>query len=65
MYPAMPYDFYTRVTARTATRSTPTCARVAPVGNAVDVNQLRFPFNVRDVDGGLARAVLHRGHVQA
>ena len=47
MYPAMPYDFYTRVTREDSDAIYAYLRTVAPVGNAVDVNQLRFPFNVR------------------
>ena len=47
MYPAMPYDFYTKVTREDSDAIYAYLRTVAPVGNAVDVNQLRFPFNVR------------------
>ena len=47
MYPAMPYDFYTRVTREDSDAMYAYLRTVPAVANAVDVNQLRFPFNVR------------------
>jgi mono/diheme cytochrome c family protein len=47
MYPAMPYDFYTRVTREDSDAIFAYLRTVPAVANAVDVNQLRFPFNVR------------------
>ena len=47
MYPAMPYDFYTRVTREDSDAIFAYLRTLPPAVNAVDVNQLRFPFNVR------------------
>ncbi len=47
MYPTMPFDFYTNV-ARTDIDAIYAYLRtVKPVRNAIDVNHLDFPFNVR------------------
>jgi mono/diheme cytochrome c family protein len=47
MYPTMPYDFYTRVTRADVDALYAYLRTVKPVRNAVDVNHLDFPFNVR------------------
>jgi len=47
MYPAMPYDFYTRVSREDSDAIFAWLRTVKPVANKVDVNQLRFPFNQR------------------
>jgi mono/diheme cytochrome c family protein len=47
MYPTMPYDFYTKVTREDVDAIYAYLRTVKPVRNAVDVNHLDFPFNVR------------------
>jgi len=47
LYPAMPYDFYTRVTREDSDAIFAYLRSLKPVGNAVDVNHLRFPFDQR------------------
>ena len=47
MYPAMPYDFYTRISRQDSDDIYTWLRTVAPVANKVDVNQLRFPFDQR------------------
>ena len=47
MYPAMPYDFYTRITREDSDAIYGYLRTLAPVVNAVNINQLRFPFNQR------------------
>jgi len=47
MYPAMPYDFYTRITREDSDAIYAYLRTLAPVVNAVNINQLRFPFNQR------------------
>ena len=47
MYPAMPYDFYTRITREDSDAIYTYLRTLAPVVNAVNINQLRFPFNQR------------------
>lgn len=47
LYPAMPYTYYTRMTRKDALAIRAYLATVAPAKNAVDSNQLPFPFNVR------------------
>ena len=47
MYPTMPYDFYTRVTRDDINAIFAYLRTVKPVRNAVDVNHLEFPFNIR------------------
>ena len=47
MYPTMPYDFYTRVTRADVDALYAYLRTMKPVRNAVDVNHLDFPFNVR------------------
>jgi mono/diheme cytochrome c family protein len=47
MYPTMPYDFYTRVTRADVDAIYAYLRTAKPVRNAVDVNHLDFPFNVR------------------
>ncbi len=47
LYPAMPYTFFTRVTRADSDAIYAYLASLKPVTNAVDVNQLDFPFDVR------------------
>jgi len=47
MYPAMPYDFYSKVTREDSDAIYAYLRTLKPVRNAVDVNHLRFPFNQR------------------
>jgi mono/diheme cytochrome c family protein len=47
MYPAMPYDFYTRLTRADSDAIFAYLRTLKPVSNAVDINHLRFPFNQR------------------
>jgi mono/diheme cytochrome c family protein len=47
MYPTMPYDFYTKVTRADVDAIYAYLRTVKPVRNAVTVNHLDFPFNVR------------------
>ncbi len=47
MYPAMPYDFYTRLTRADSDAIFAYLRTLKPVRNAVDINHLRFPFNQR------------------
>ena len=47
MYPAMPYTFYTKVTRADSDSIFAYLAPCPPVRNAVNVNQLRFPFDQR------------------
>ncbi|MGB8609290.1 c-type cytochrome, partial [Bradyrhizobium sp.] len=47
LYPAMPYPAYTKMTRDDALSIRAYLATVNPVSNAVEVNQLPFPFNIR------------------
>jgi mono/diheme cytochrome c family protein len=47
MYPVMPYDFYTKVTREDSDAIFAYLHSLPPVRNAVDVNHLRFPFDLR------------------
>ncbi len=47
MYPNMPYDFYTRVTRADIDSIFAYLRTLKPVRNAVDVNHLNFPFDLR------------------
>jgi len=47
MYPTMPYDFYTRVTRADVDALYAYLRTVKPVRNAVVVNHLNFPFDLR------------------
>lgn len=47
MYPAMPYDFYTKLTRADSDAIFAYLRTLKPVVNAVDINHLRFPFNQR------------------
>ena len=64
MYPVMPYDFYTKVTRVDSDAIFAYLKSVPPVRNAVDINHLRFPFDLRWSMVAWRRAVLRRGHVQ-
>jgi mono/diheme cytochrome c family protein len=47
MYPAMPYPFYTKMSAEDVRAIRAYLMTVAPVRNPVIANQLPFPFNIR------------------
>lgn len=47
MYPTMPYDFYTKLMREDVDALYAYLRTVKPVTNAVDVNHLHFPFNLR------------------
>jgi mono/diheme cytochrome c family protein len=47
MFPTMPYDFYTKLTRADVDAIYAYLRTVKPVRNAVDVNHLHFPFNLR------------------
>jgi mono/diheme cytochrome c family protein len=47
MFPAMPYTFFTKVTRADSDAIYAYLFSLKPVRNAVDVNQLRFPFDQR------------------
>lgn len=47
MYPAMPYTFYTRVTREDSDAIFAYLRTMPAVRNVVDINQLRFPFDLR------------------
>ena len=47
MYPTMPYDFYTNVTREDVDAIYAYLRTLKPVKNAIDVNHLRFPFDLR------------------
>jgi mono/diheme cytochrome c family protein len=47
MYPVMPYDFYTKATREDVDAIFTYLKTVKPVSNAVEVNHLHFPFNLR------------------
>jgi mono/diheme cytochrome c family protein len=47
MYPTMPYDFYTKVTREDVDAIYAYLKTLKPVKNAVEVNHLRFPFDLR------------------
>jgi mono/diheme cytochrome c family protein len=47
LYPAMPYVFYTKVTRADSDAIYAYLRTLKPVVNKVDVNQLRFPFDIR------------------
>ncbi len=47
MYPVMPYDFYTKVTRADSDAIFAYLQSLSPVRNAVDINHLRFPFDLR------------------
>jgi mono/diheme cytochrome c family protein len=47
LYPAMPYTFFTKVTRADSDAIYAYLMSLKPVTNAVDVNQLRFPFDIR------------------
>ncbi len=47
MYPVMPYVFYTRVARADSDAIFAYLRTVQPVRNAVDINHLRFPFDLR------------------
>src|SRR3984893_5168703 len=47
LYPAMPYPAHTKMTRDDVLAIRAYLATVEPVSNAVDVNQLPFPFNIR------------------
>lgn len=47
LYPVMPYTFYTKVTREDSDAIYAYLSSLAPVDHPVEVNQLRFPFNIR------------------
>jgi mono/diheme cytochrome c family protein len=47
LYPTMPYDFYSKVTREDVGAIFAYLLTLQPVRNAVDVNHLDFPFNLR------------------
>ena len=47
LYPVMPYTFFTKVTRADVDDIYAYLRTVKPVANRVDVNQLRFPFDIR------------------
>lgn len=47
LYPVMPYTFFTKVTREDVDNIYAYLRTVKPVSNRVDVNQLRFPFDIR------------------
>lgn len=47
LYPTMPFDFYTKVTRADIDAIFAYLRTVKPVRNAVEVNHLDFPFNIR------------------
>jgi mono/diheme cytochrome c family protein len=47
LYPAMPYPYYARVNDRSLTLMWDYLRTIKPVKKSVDVNQLRFPYNIR------------------
>jgi mono/diheme cytochrome c family protein len=47
LYPVMPYTFFTKVTRADVDDIYAYLRTVKPVSNRVDVNQLRFPFDIR------------------
>jgi mono/diheme cytochrome c family protein len=47
MYPVMPYSFYTKVTREDSDAIFAYLRSVPPVRNAIDINHLRFPFDLR------------------
>ncbi|MCE2969953.1 MAG: cytochrome c [Burkholderiales bacterium] len=47
MYPAMPYTFYTKVTRADSDAIYAYLRTLQPVANKVEVNQLRWPFDIR------------------
>ncbi len=65
MYPTMPYDFYTRVTRADVDALYAYLRTVKPVRNAVDREPPLLSVQPALVDGRVARALFHRGHVPA
>ncbi len=65
MYPAMPYDFYTRVTRADSDAIFAYLKSLPPVRNAVDVNHLRFPFNQRWTMAGWRELFFDEGTFKA
>jgi mono/diheme cytochrome c family protein len=47
LYPAMPYPYYARVSDRSIAAMWDYLSAVKPVRKSIDVNQLRFPYNMR------------------
>ena len=47
LYPVMPYTFYTKVTREDVAAIFAYLRTLPPVRNAIDVDQLRFPFDIR------------------
>jgi len=52
LYPAMPYTYYAHMSDADVTALWDYLLTVKPVKNSVDVNQLRFPYNLRPLVRG-------------
>lgn len=52
LYPAMPYPYYAKMSDADVSALWVYLKSVAPVRHAVNVNRLRFPFNVRSLMAG-------------
>jgi mono/diheme cytochrome c family protein len=52
LYPAMPYPYYARMSDADLSSLWAYLKTVKPVHNAVQVNRLRFPFNIRTLMAG-------------
>ncbi|HZQ40597.1 MAG TPA: cytochrome c [Rhizomicrobium sp.] len=64
LYPAMPYPNYARMSDTDISSLWAYLKTVAPVHNAVEVNRLRFPFNIRILIAGWDWLYLdHKGFV--
>jgi mono/diheme cytochrome c family protein len=61
MFPTMPYDFYTKLTRADVDAIYAYLRTVKPVRNAVDVNHLRFPFNLRWTMGAWRELYFNEG----
>lgn len=61
LYPAMPYTYYTRMSRGDVLAIRTYLQTVEPVHNAVQANQLPFPFNVRGTMAGWNALFFTRG----
>ena len=61
----MPYNAYTKMSREDVLAIRAYLNTVTPVRNPVVANTLPFPFNIRDVDAGVGRALLQGGRIQA
>jgi mono/diheme cytochrome c family protein len=59
LYPAMPYPYYAHMNGRNIVALWDYLQTVKPVKNKVDVNQLRFPFNMRILMRGWNKLFFH------